>query len=92
VQSAGLQRDPFLKCQMEMAEGFVIEEFNDVDYGFKGGYRGVADPCADQASCLRCFRKVPLLYSSKAIRNSSRVFMTIGPYHATGSPMGLPEK
>ena len=35
--------------------------------------------------------KVPCLYSSKAIRSSSRVFITIGPCHATGSPMGLPE-
>jgi hypothetical protein len=34
--------------------------------------------------------KVPFRYSSKAILNSSWVFMTTGPYQATGSSMGLP--
>ena len=38
-----------------------------------------------------CLMKVPLRYSSKAILNSSCVFITMGPYQATGSPMGLPE-
>jgi len=36
--------------------------------------------------------KVPFSYSSKAILNSSWVFITIGPYQATGSPMGLPDE
>ncbi len=34
---------------------------------------------------------VPFWYSSKAILSSSCVFMTIGPYQATGSPIGFPE-
>ena len=34
---------------------------------------------------------VPCLYSSKAALSSSFVFMTIGPYQATGSPIGLPD-
>ena len=38
-----------------------------------------------------CFMKVPCWYSSKATRNSSWVFITIGPYQATGSPMGFPD-
>ena len=35
--------------------------------------------------------KVPSRYSWKATLSSSWVFMTIGPYHATGSLMGIPE-
>ncbi len=38
-----------------------------------------------------CLMKVPFWYSRNASFNSSWVFMTIGPYQATGSPMGLPE-
>ena len=34
---------------------------------------------------------VPFLYSSNACFSSPSVFITIGPYQATGSPMGLPE-
>ena len=34
---------------------------------------------------------VPLLYSSNAILSSSCVFITMGPYQAIGSPMGLPD-
>ena len=34
--------------------------------------------------------KVPFCKSDSACRISSRVFMTIGPYHATGSPSGFP--
>ena len=34
---------------------------------------------------------VPRCNSSKATRNSSWVFITIGPYQATGSPIGIPE-
>ena len=34
---------------------------------------------------------VPFRYSSNAICSSSSVFITIGPYQATGSPMGLPD-
>src|SRR5579863_1383654 len=37
------------------------------------------------------FRKVPSSSSSNACRNCSWVFITIGPYQATGSPNGLPE-
>jgi hypothetical protein len=37
------------------------------------------------------FRKVPSSSSSNASRNCSWVFITIGPYQATGSPNGLPE-
>src|SRR4030042_5883915 len=36
------------------------------------------------------FIKIPFSYSSKARRSSSWVFITIGPYQATGSPIGLP--
>ena len=35
--------------------------------------------------------KVPSLSSAQAWRSSSRVFITMGPYHATGSSMGLPD-
>ena len=35
--------------------------------------------------------KVPFRYSSKACSSSSSVFITIGPYQATGSSMGLPD-
>jgi len=34
---------------------------------------------------------VPLRSSVMVCRNSSSVFMTIGPYHATGSLIGLPD-
>jgi len=34
---------------------------------------------------------VPSWYSRKAAASSSRVFMTIGPDQATGSPRGLPD-
>ena len=33
---------------------------------------------------------VPSRYSWKAVRSSSCVFITMGPAHATGSPMGCP--
>ena len=38
-----------------------------------------------------CLIKVPLRYSSKATFSSSWLFITMGPYQAIGSPMGLPE-
>ncbi len=39
----------------------------------------------------RCLMNVPLCSSVMACRNCSWVFMTIGPYHATGSSIGLPD-
>lgn len=39
----------------------------------------------------RCLINVPLCSSVTACRNSSCVFMTIGPYHDTGSSIGLPD-
>ena len=41
---------------------------------------------------VRCLTNVPLLYSSKAVRSSSSVFITMGPYQATGSPIGRPDQ
>jgi len=42
--------------------------------------------------CLwRSFRKVPSCSSVNASRNCSWVFITIGPYQATGSSSGFPE-
>src|ERR1700716_3373215 len=38
-----------------------------------------------------CFRNVPSWSSANACLSCSWVFMTIGPYHATGSPRGFPE-
>ena len=38
-----------------------------------------------------CLIKLPDRYSSNAMRSSSCVFMTMGPYQATGSPIGLPD-
>ena len=38
-----------------------------------------------------CLMNVPLLTSSNAVRSSAWEFITIGPYHATGSCSGLPE-
>src|SRR5262249_15359066 len=38
-----------------------------------------------------CLMKVPARISAIACRSSSSVFITIGPYHATGSSIGLPE-
>jgi len=38
-----------------------------------------------------CLMNVLSFNSSNAIWSCWRVFMTIGPYQATGSPMGLPE-
>lgn len=35
--------------------------------------------------------KLPSRSSATACRSSSGVFMTMGPYHATGSSIGLPE-
>src|ERR1700753_2176176 len=37
------------------------------------------------------FKNVPFSSSLNASRNCSCVFITIGPYHATGSSNGLPE-
>jgi hypothetical protein len=39
----------------------------------------------------RCVMKVPFSISAMACRSCSCVFITIGPYHATGSSIGLPE-
>src|SRR3984957_20727437 len=36
-------------------------------------------------------KNIPSCNSAKACRNCSCVFITIGPYHATGSPSGFPE-
>ena len=38
-----------------------------------------------------CLINVPFSKSSNASLSSSRVFMTIGPYQAIGSPIGLPD-
>ena len=38
-----------------------------------------------------CLAKVPFSKSSKAVFSSSRVFITMGPYQATGSRSGWPE-
>ncbi len=43
------------------------------------------------ASQVLCLMKVPFRYSSNAVRISSEVFITMGPYQATGSPIGLPD-
>src|SRR5262249_42558050 len=40
---------------------------------------------------LQCDRKVPFSSPSNARRSSARVFMTMGPYHATGSASGRPD-
>jgi hypothetical protein len=40
----------------------------------------------------RCLMNVPLCSSVTACRNSSWVFIAIGPYHATGSPIGLEQR
>ena len=37
-----------------------------------------------------CFTNVPCSYSRNATRSSACVFITMGPYHAIGSPSGLP--
>ncbi len=42
-------------------------------------------------NCYLNLMNVPFRYSSNAIRSSSSVFITIGPYQATGSLMGLPD-
>ena len=39
----------------------------------------------------RCLMNLPVSSSEIAWRNSACVFMTIGPYHATGSSIGLPD-
>jgi hypothetical protein len=48
-----------------------------------------------QPTCLapiqRCLMKAPVCSSAIAWRSCSSVFITIGPYHATGSSIGLPE-
>jgi len=38
-----------------------------------------------------CLMKVPLRNSVNACCSSASVFITIGPYQATGSSIGLPE-
>src|ERR1051326_7745421 len=38
-----------------------------------------------------CLRNLPVSSSSKACRSCSCVFITMGPYHATGSCSGFPE-
>jgi hypothetical protein len=38
-----------------------------------------------------CLMNMPLFSSATACSSSARVFITIGPYHATGSSIGLPE-
>jgi len=48
-------------------------------------------PAGGSYSCESGFRNVPASNSSNARRSSSWVFITIGPYHATGSPSGLPD-
>src|SRR5207248_5276945 len=40
---------------------------------------------------LHFFRNFPCSSSSKACRSCSCVFITIGPYHATGSSSGFPD-
>jgi len=39
----------------------------------------------------RCLMKLPACSSDIACRSSSCVFITMGPYQATGSSIGLPE-
>ncbi len=51
---------------------------------------GSASPLR-QSEARQVFKNVPRWSSSNAWRSSSCVFITIGPYQATGSPSGLPE-
>jgi hypothetical protein len=43
------------------------------------------------ATVQRCLMKEPACSSAIAWRSCSWVFITMGPYHATGSSMGLPD-
>src|SRR6266496_4036982 len=47
--------------------------------------------CAHSLKDQRCLMKAPACNSAIAWRSCSCVFITIGPYHATGSSIGLPE-
>lgn len=55
----------------------------------RGDFEVQCTPCP----CRSCpfLMNAPLRYYSKAIWSSSCVFITVGPYHATGSLIGLPE-
>src|SRR6476646_7837305 len=54
-----------------------------------GGFSGLTLKLGSQAFFV--FKNVPFSSSWNASRNCSCVFITIGPYHATGSCSGLPE-
>src|SRR5207244_9856744 len=45
----------------------------------------------DSSPFQRCLMNLPVSSSEIAWRNSACVFMTIGPYQATGSSIGLPD-
>src|SRR3989442_2103637 len=47
--------------------------------------------CRHAGRPYRCLMKVPSCSSSYARRSSSGVFITMGPYHATGSSIGFPD-
>ena len=55
------------------------------------GMRAAIGLLAEDGGGLVYLMNVPLLNSIRAWRSSSRVFITIGPYQATGSSIGLPD-
>ena len=61
--------------------------------GIDGPVMGIASlhPSYKHGPLHLCLMKVPLLSSATACCSSALVFITIGPYHATGSSIGLPE-
>ena len=51
----------------------------------------VACSLRNAAQIQRCLMNAPVFSSAIAWRSCSCVFITIGPYHATGSSIGLPD-
>src|SRR5271166_2744836 len=58
--------------------------------GTEGGAGGEGASGCDWLIAQRCLMKVPSRSSATAASSSACVFITIGPYQATGSSIGLP--
>ncbi len=88
----------FLICQhLQMLECYHSHHLRDVRsicafaHELLRPFRNTFTSLAVAEKRYPCLVNVPLCSSVMACRNSSWVFMTIGPYHATGSSIGLPD-
>src|SRR3990172_8109756 len=83
----GIRDASFLGPHASIGDGIAAPA--TTAYGLGGGT--AAAPCGSPDHVGRCLTNVPFWNSSTASSISLRLFITMGPHHATGSWRGLTE-